>query len=152
MDSSPNGTALALRNFLLARLAPETYEPLSVPDWLECDPTEPRAKVTGSPHAASVPFDLDVQLVVEYYARFFRLARPRADGIGSLQPFSKPSPRIGPGWGLEGRRNRSEPLFGSAQPDCRGWAGVPRRVPGLEDRHEDADRGRTLSHGPGGRA
>jgi hypothetical protein len=40
-----------------------------------------------------------------------------------LQPVSKTSPRIGPGRGLMGRRNRSEPLFGSAQPNCRGWVG-----------------------------
>ena len=30
---------------------------------------------------------------------------------------------MGPCWGLAGRRNRSEPLFGSAQPNCRGWVG-----------------------------
>jgi hypothetical protein len=48
----------------------------------------------------------------------------RAASRFRLQPVSKMSPRIGPGRGLVGRRNRSEPLFGSAQPNCRGWVGV----------------------------
>ena len=54
-----------------------------------------------------------------------------------LQPVSKTSPRIGPGRGLAGRRNRSEPLLGSAQPNCRGWVGVLRRCPGVEDRYPE---------------
>ena len=43
--------------------------------------------------------------------------------VWRLQPVSKTSPRTGPSRGLAGRRNRSEPLFGSAQPNCRGWVG-----------------------------
>jgi hypothetical protein len=62
---------------------------------------------------------------------------PSGNGGSRLQPVSKTSPRIGPSRGLAGRRNRSEPLFGSAQPNCRGWVGVLRRCPGLEDRHPE---------------
>lgn len=54
-----------------------------------------------------------------------RVQRARAGWLGRwlLHPFSKPSSRMGPVWGLEGSRNRSEPAFGSAQPNCRGWVG-----------------------------
>ena len=66
----------------------------------------------------------------EYRPPGISRSRPRAVGIAPpqfaplrLQPVSRTSPRIGPSRGLAGRRNRSEPLFGSAQPNCRGWGG-----------------------------
>lgn len=43
---------------------------LPVPAWLEVDAPQRLVKVTAAPEPGSVPFDLDVQLVVEYYARF----------------------------------------------------------------------------------
>ena len=63
--------------------------------------------------------------------------------ISRLQPVSKTVTRIGVGWGLMGRRNRSKPLFGSAQPNCRSWDGVLRRCPGLEDQNQ-GDAGEDL--------
>ncbi len=44
---------------------------LPLPAWIECDKERRLAKLTGSPRGGGVPFELDVQLVVEYYARFF---------------------------------------------------------------------------------
>lgn len=41
-----------------------------MPAWLEVDAPQRLVKVTAAPEPGSVPFDLDVQLVVEYYARF----------------------------------------------------------------------------------
>lgn len=43
---------------------------LPIPGWLEVDAAERVIKMTGAPQPDTVPFDLDVQLVVEYYARF----------------------------------------------------------------------------------
>ncbi len=68
-------------------------------------------------------------------------------GSSRLQPVSKTSPRIGPCRGLAGRRNRSEPLFGSAQPNCRGWVGVLRRCPGGEDQQGRGGGGGALAGG-----
>lgn len=43
---------------------------LPIPAWLEVDATQRVVKMTGAPQPDTVPFELDVQLVVEYYARF----------------------------------------------------------------------------------
>ena len=43
---------------------------LPLPPWLELDPAARALRVTGSPLGTPATFDLDVQLVVEYYARF----------------------------------------------------------------------------------
>jgi small subunit ribosomal protein S4 len=43
---------------------------LPIPGWLEVDAAQRVIKMTGAPQPDTVPFDLDVQLVVEYYARF----------------------------------------------------------------------------------
>lgn len=39
------------------------------PDWMEWDASKMLARVTSMPTAASVPFPIDVQLVVEYYSK-----------------------------------------------------------------------------------
>jgi small subunit ribosomal protein S4 len=39
------------------------------PNWMEYDESRRLVKVTGRPDATSVPFDIDVQLVVEYYSK-----------------------------------------------------------------------------------
>jgi small subunit ribosomal protein S4 len=44
---------------------------IPLPAWLECDLPHRRVKMVGSPRGDGAPFELDVQLVVEYYARFF---------------------------------------------------------------------------------
>jgi small subunit ribosomal protein S4 len=44
---------------------------IPLPTWLETDLGQRRVKMVGSPSGNSAPFELDVQLVVEYYARFF---------------------------------------------------------------------------------
>lgn len=43
---------------------------LPLPSWLEIDEGKRVARMIGSPRGSGVPFELDVQLVVEYYARF----------------------------------------------------------------------------------
>lgn len=45
-----------------------TFE-LPAADWLEVDGENQRFKVTALPTAATVPFEVDAQLVVEFYAR-----------------------------------------------------------------------------------
>lgn len=42
---------------------------LNRPDWIEFDGGKHQVKVTSLPDENSVPFEVDVQLVVEYYAR-----------------------------------------------------------------------------------
>ncbi|MEZ4470717.1 MAG: 30S ribosomal protein S4 [bacterium] len=42
---------------------------LQKPDWLSVNPAEMKAVVDRSPDESSVPFPIEVQLVVEYYAR-----------------------------------------------------------------------------------
>jgi small subunit ribosomal protein S4 len=42
---------------------------LSLPSWLEFDGSTLTARVAALPDPASVPFDVEVQLVVEYYAK-----------------------------------------------------------------------------------
>ena len=42
---------------------------LETPEWLEVDQNERTAKVSTDPTETSVPFPVDVQLVVEYYAK-----------------------------------------------------------------------------------
>lgn len=42
---------------------------LARPDWLSCDAATGETKITALPTADSVPFPINVQLVVEYYAR-----------------------------------------------------------------------------------
>ena len=44
---------------------------IPLPAWLECDLPHRRVKMVGTPRGDGAPFELDVQLVVEYYARFF---------------------------------------------------------------------------------
>ncbi len=44
---------------------------LPLPGWLSRESDTPEATVTDSPLREGAPFELDVQLVVEYYARFF---------------------------------------------------------------------------------
>ncbi len=39
------------------------------PDWMEWDASKVLARVTSMPTATSVPFPIDVQLVVEYYSK-----------------------------------------------------------------------------------
>ena len=39
------------------------------PEWIEFDSKKLTTRVTGDPDATSVPFPIDVQLVVEYYAK-----------------------------------------------------------------------------------
>lgn len=43
---------------------------LPIPAWLELDAEHRVVTVIGAPRPDNVPFELDVQLVVEYYARF----------------------------------------------------------------------------------
>ena len=43
---------------------------LPLPPWLERDDSAAVLRVTGSPLGVPATFDLDLQLVVEYYARF----------------------------------------------------------------------------------
>lgn len=49
----------------------ESIENISLnrPEWIEFDGAKHLAKVTSLPDENSVPFDVEVQLVVEYYAR-----------------------------------------------------------------------------------
>ena len=42
---------------------------LARPEWVEFDANKLTARLTGTPDANSVPFPVDVQLVVEYYAK-----------------------------------------------------------------------------------
>lgn len=42
---------------------------LNRPDWMEVDAKKRVAKVLGLPDPESVPFEVDVQLVIEYYAK-----------------------------------------------------------------------------------
>ncbi|MCB9555634.1 MAG: 30S ribosomal protein S4 [Deltaproteobacteria bacterium] len=42
---------------------------LTVPDWLEFDSGQVAARVAALPDSGAVPFDVEVQLVVEYYAK-----------------------------------------------------------------------------------
>ncbi len=42
---------------------------LTVPEWLSYDSDKREAKISSLPTKDSVPFPVDVQLVVEYYAR-----------------------------------------------------------------------------------
>lgn len=42
---------------------------LSRPDWMEFDASAHTARLVAAPTAESVPFDVDVQLVVEYYSK-----------------------------------------------------------------------------------
>ncbi len=42
---------------------------LARPDWIEFEARKGVAKVVGLPDAESVPFEVDVQLVIEYYAK-----------------------------------------------------------------------------------
>ena len=42
---------------------------LETPEWLEVDANERTAKISAEPTETSVPFPVDVQLVVEYYAK-----------------------------------------------------------------------------------
>ena len=42
---------------------------LARPEWVEFDAAKLTARLTGTPDASSVPFPIDVQLVVEYYAK-----------------------------------------------------------------------------------
>lgn len=42
---------------------------LTCPEWLEVDQAERTAKISKEPSEESVPFPVDVQLVVEYYAK-----------------------------------------------------------------------------------
>ncbi len=39
------------------------------PDWIEFDTPKLTAKITGLPTSDSVPFELEIQLVIEYYAK-----------------------------------------------------------------------------------
>ncbi len=43
---------------------------LPIPPWIEVDAAQRIATITAAPPRGSVPFDIDVQLVVEFYARF----------------------------------------------------------------------------------
>jgi small subunit ribosomal protein S4 len=43
---------------------------LPLPGWLEFDAGQKAAKMVSSPRGEGVPFEFDVQLVVEYYSRF----------------------------------------------------------------------------------
>lgn len=42
---------------------------LAVPDWIDFDSKKMTTRVTAMPESNSVPFEIDVQLVVEYYAK-----------------------------------------------------------------------------------
>lgn len=54
----------------LAAVAEALAEPtLSTPVWLQVEPQERRAKLTDLPGPLDLPFPLDVQLIVEFYAR-----------------------------------------------------------------------------------
>lgn len=58
------------RSLKLASISDSLSE-LSIarPDWMEWDANKMLARVTSVPTAASVPFPIDVQLVVEYYSK-----------------------------------------------------------------------------------
>ena len=53
------------------KIVEESLESVSLarPDWMDFDAEKRVTKITGLPTEASVPFEIDVQLVVEYYAR-----------------------------------------------------------------------------------
>ncbi|MCA9548316.1 MAG: 30S ribosomal protein S4 [Myxococcales bacterium] len=53
------------------KIIEESLESVSImrPDWMDFDAEKRVTKITGLPDESSVPFEIDVQLVVEYYAR-----------------------------------------------------------------------------------
>jgi small subunit ribosomal protein S4 len=69
----PNGAEITLRprsqelDVVVRSIAAPS---LPIPAWLTVDAGRKAVKLTDAPRPETVPFDVDVQLVVEYYARF----------------------------------------------------------------------------------